>query len=454
MTTKEKGQSDGLLVRDIALSALLQILEEGQFCHLVLRQALEKYGWLQVRDRSFLTRLVQGTVERMPELDSSLNQYSKVPVKKMKPVIRTILRMTAYQIYYMDSVPDSAACNEAVKLAGKRGFASLKGFVNGVSRSVARGKAERILPVSWAERYSMPDWIINNYKACGGSVRTEQALQFLLNGDKSETTVHCNTSKASIEQIKASLTAEQVQLRQSELVPEVLYLRDFEALEELEAFENGWIQVQDLASVFACLAADVQPGDFCVDVCAAPGGKSIFAADRMKGQGTVISRDLSEYKTDYIKENQERCGMTVIKPQVWDAGILDESLVEKADVVIADLPCSGLGVIGGKPDIKYHQSPEGAKELAALQRKLLSVVWQYVKPGGVLVYSTCTVNPAENQENRDWFLEQFPFELDSLEGRIPNAVLGETGKNGYVQLLPGEYGGNGFYFARMRRKEQ
>ena len=146
--------------------------------------------------------------------------------------------------------------------------------------------------------------------------------------------------------------------------------------------------------------------------------------------------------------------MTVIKPQVWDAGVLDESLVEKADVVIADLPCSGLGVIGGKPDIKYHQSPEGAKELAALQRKLLSVVWQYVKPGGVLVYSTCTVNPAENQENRDWFLEQFPFELDSLEGRIPNAVLGETGKNGYVQLLPGEYGGNGFYFARMRRKEQ
>ena len=454
MTTKEKGQSGGLLVRDIALSALLQILEEGQFCHLVLRSALEKYGWMQTRDRSFLTRLVQGTVERMPELDASLNTYSKVPAGKMKPVIRNILRMTAYQIYYMDSVPDSAACNEAVKLAGKRGFASLKGYVNGVSRSIARGKEERKVPMSWSERYSMPEWIINCYKACGESARTEQALQFLLNGEKTETTVHCNTSRASVEQIKESLAGEQVQVRQNEFVPEVLHLSHFESLEELESFENGWIQVQDIASVLACMAADVQPGMVCVDVCAAPGGKSIFAADRMRGQGIVISRDLSEYKTAFIEENKERCEMSVIRVQVWDAGELDTGLIEQADVVIADLPCSGLGVIGGKPDIKYHQSPEEAKELAAIQRKLLSVVWQYVKPGGILVYSTCTVNPEENQENRNWFLEQFPFEPDSLTGHIPDAVDGPKKEEGVLQLLPGEYGGNGFYFARMRRKEQ
>lgn len=194
-------------------------------------------------------------------------------------------------------------------------------------------------------------------------------------------------------------------------------------------------------------------GIVAVDVCASPGGKSLYMAEKLKGAGKVISRDLTEYKVSLIRDNIERMGCRNIEVQIHDAGILDESLVEQADILLADLPCSGLGVMGKKRDIKYKVTRESLTELAALQRKILDVVWQYVKPGGVLVYSTCTVNPGENQEIVEWFTANYPFEREDMSPFLPGA-LREVGREGWLQLLPGIHESDGFFLARLRRRQK
>lgn len=205
----------------------------------------------------------------------------------------------------------------------------------------------------------------------------------------------------------------------------MLYLSGYDHLEALEAFRNGWIQVQDLSSSLVGMAAAPKEGSQVLDVCGAPGGKSLHIADLLKGSGHVTVRDLSDYKVQMIEDNIDRSGFSNISAEVWDALELDEELVEAMDLVVADLPCSGLGILGKKPDIKNRVKPEDLDSLAELQREILSVVWQYVKPGGMLVYSTCTIDKKENEENVAWFQEHFPFEPVNIEGR-----LGEKLKDG------------------------
>ena len=210
--------------------------------------------------------------------------------------------------------------------------------------------------------------------------------------------------------------------------------------------------MQDISSAMAVAAAGVKPGDHCIDVCGAPGGKSLHLADVLKGTGRVQVRDISEYKVGLIEENIRRLGYSNIEARVMDACREDSGSVETADVLLADLPCSGLGVIGRKPDIKLRMTPETLGALAQLQREILSVVWRYVKPGGTLVYSTCTVNREENQENAAWFAQNFPFEPVNIEGRLGEKIQEDSLKEGYVQLLPGIHPCDGFFLAVFRRK--
>ena len=211
--------------------------------------------------------------------------------------------------------------------------------------------------------------------------------------------------------------------------------------------------MQDVSSVLAGHAAAVKSGDRVIDVCGAPGGKSLHVADLLKGTGHVEVRDISDYKVGLIEENIARAGFQNMEARVWDALELDPAAVESADIVLADLPCSGLGIIGRKPEIKYRVTPEQIKSLAKLQREILSVVWQYVKPGGQLIYSTCTISPEENQNNVKWFLENFPFEPAGLSGRLPETLDTGSFKEGWVQLLPGQYPGDGFFIAALRRND-
>ncbi|MGN0170751.1 MAG: 16S rRNA (cytosine(967)-C(5))-methyltransferase RsmB [Lachnospiraceae bacterium] len=424
--------------REIILDVLLAVTRDGAFCHIVCSDVLNKYGYLDKRDRSFISRVCHGTLERMPELDGIINQFSTIKVSKMKPVIRCILRSALYQMLYMDSVPDSAACNEAVKLAGKRGFQNLKGFVNGVLRNISRNKNEIKYPEKtdfrnyMEKRYSILPWMTDLWEESLTREEIEELAEaFLVEGP---TCVRVSTGKITAEELTERLRKEDILVEKSERYEDVLYLSGYDSLSRIPEFQNGLFTVQDISSMEVGRLLDPKAGETGIDVCAAPGGKSIHVAQLMK-EGQVYARDLTQSKVALITDNLKRMGIDIVVPQCMDATVLDETMLEKADFVIADLPCSGLGVLGKKPDIKYHTSLEKVQKLAAMQRQILDVVCRYVKPGGRMVYSTCTINHLENQDNTAWFLENHP-EFTKVE---------ET------QLLAREGRQDGFYYALLKK---
>lgn len=444
-------------VRAVVLDILIEVLDKGSFSHLVLRQALAKFGYLEKNDRAFISRLAQGCIARKIELDYRIDQVSSIKTKKMKPVIRNLLRMAVYQIWYMDQVPDHAVCSEAVKLAGKRGFSSLKGFVNGVTRSLIRSKKEDATDLPFCVKYSVPEWMDAYFAEYYDKTTREGIWKACLQESEWSTDkkkglcVRLNVSKKPEEDILESLHAEGVITNQIRGILHTYHIQGYDTVDGLESFMKGYIQVQDGSSVLAGQAAAPKNGDYCIDVCAAPGGKSIHLADILRESGMVESHDLTIQKVEMIQQNIQRCGFKNISASVADALVDRPEVHEKADVVMADLPCSGLGVIGRKPDIKYQMTKEKMESLVLLQRKILSVVQGYVKPGGILLYSTCTINPEENQENVNWLLHHYPFKLETLSPYMDEEVFGEGIRNGYVQLLPGIYTGTGFFIARLKR---
>ncbi len=404
MTTK------GENTRELVLETLLSVEKGESYSHRALSALLDKYQYLSKQERSFITRVTLGTLERRIELDYIIDWFSKVKVKKMKPVIRCILRMGVYQLKYMDSVPDSAVCNEAVKLAGKKGFGSLKGFVNGVLRSISRNLPEVSYPSEEEKpieavsiRCSIPQWILRQWREDYGWEKTKSMAESFLNQER--TTIRVNTMMTDREKLiddlkKQGIQAEKVVLRDYPDFKQGLYIWEYDYLLKIKEFAQGQFYVQDVSSMLPVWFLNPKEGDFVVDVCAAPGGKSIHAAQLMQGLGVVEARDLTDYK------------------------------------VLADLPCSGLGVLKKKPDIRYRMTREQQEELSRLQRQILSNACQYVKPGGTLLYSTCTVNKIENEDNTAWFLQNHQ-EFSLAKER---------------QIFPGESCGDGFYLAKMIRR--
>ena len=410
---------------------LLAIDRDGQYSHLVLRDVLDKYQYLSKQERAFLTRLTEGTVERMLTLDYVIDQFSKTKVKKMKPLIRELMRLSVYQIMYMDGVPDAAVCNEAVKLARKRGFSGLSGFVNGVLRSVARGWKD-VAFQNESVRYSVPEWIIDGWNADYGRDVTEKMLEAFMQPAK--ITVRTNTQKCTPEELKDRLSQEGVTVEAIKGISYAFALSGFDYLAGLGSFQDGWFYVQDISSMTVAHAADPKKGDYIIDVCAAPGGKSSHLAELLDGSGMVEARDLTEYKVGLIEENILRHDLHNMKAVQQDATLFDEASVEKADILICDLPCSGLGVIGRKSDIRYKMTAEKAHDLAVLQQEMLDTVWKYVKRGGKLIYSTCTIHKEENEDNVAAFLQKHP-QFTLVEQR---------------QIFPME-GSDGFFVAKMIR---
>lgn len=435
--------------REIVLDVLLEILEKGNLSHLVLKQALLKYQYLEKQDRAFITRLTEGTLEYLIQLDAVLDQFSKVKVKKMKPVIRTILRMSVYQLLYMERVPDSAVCNEAVKLAKKRKFQELSGFINGVLRAIARKKDSLVFSESHI-RLSIPEWMLSMWEESYGKEKAETiGAAFLA---ERPLTVRCNETRASAEETAESLKDQGIQVMRSSFGTALLSIKGYDYLEQVEAFRDGRITVQDESSALVGLVSGVKPGDFVLDVCSAPGGKALHAADLLKGTGLVEARDLTEYKVSLVEENIARCGFQNMKTRVWDATVFDPSMEGKADVVFADLPCSGLGIMGKKPDIKLRLKKEELLSLAALQKEILSVVSRYVKPGGVLIYSTCTIDRMENEENAAWILKELPFKKKPIAASLPEFLRKDCEEN-QIQLLPGIHPCDGFFIAAFEREQ-
>ena len=422
-------------IRQIALESLIEILEKKQYANLIENQVLTKYAYLEKRDRAFYTRLVEGTLERLVTLDYYINAVSRVPVKKQKPLIRTLLRMSVYQILYMDSVPDSAAINEAVKLAKKRGFASLSGFVNGVLRNLSRQRDQIAPPKDLATVYSYPQWMVSYFMEQYPAEKVEEILHHL--NLPQDLIVRVNLQMNTVEQLQKELKTCGIT---AVPVPETscgLALSQIDRLTDLDAFVQGKFYVQDASSMMVAEHAGIREGDYVIDVCAAPGGKSTHAAQILNGTGCVDSRDLTEYKVSLIEENINRLRLSNMTAKVWDATVLDESVVNRADVVICDAPCSGLGVMGKKKDIRYRVTREDITELSHLQMKILENAKCYVKNGGTLLYSTCTITREENEQVVEQFLKNNPdFTLEMQR-----------------QILPHEIGNDGFFFAKMKKNQ-
>ena len=402
--------------REIVLDTLLEIERNKVYSNQLLKAVLDKYDYLDGQEKRFIKRLTEGCIERKIELDYYLNQYSTVPVNKMKPLIRCLMRMGVYQILYMDSIPDSAACNEAVKLAAKRKFTNLKGFVNGVLRKIVANKEYLPLPDAQKEpllylsvKYSMPDWIVAMWLEEYGKEDTVTILEGLASIHPVSVRFRTDLSKEERAQYLKVWEAGGAEIKESGLLPYVYTIEGVEGVSSLEGFAEGIFTIQDVSSALSVEAAQIKKTDICMDIGAAPGGKTMRAAEKAK---CVLSRDVSEHKVALIQENCDRMQLEEkVETQVWDATIKDESRQEYADVVLMDVPCSGLGVMGKKRDIKYHVTPESLESLTQLQKQIVESSWQYVKKGGVLLYSTCTINKKENQHMAKWICEHFPFSL-------------------------------------------
>lgn len=464
-------------IREIVLDTLLALEREQDYSHRLIRRVLHKYDYLDVRDKSFIKRTTEGTIERRIELDYYLDHISSVPTKKMKPLIKCLLRMSAYQMLYMDAVPDSAVCNEAVKLAGKRGFSSLKGFVNGMLRNLSKQKDCIPLPDRKQEpvkflsvKYSMPVWLVELWLSEYGGEITETLLQGFSEIKPVSLRFSSGMPEAEWEKRAEKLKCAGVDIKGSPYLPYIYLVEHTDNISLLPGYDEGVFTVQDVSSALAVEAAQIRDTDFVMDVCAAPGGKSILAAEKA---GKVLARDVTQAKTALISENMRRMGAENIQVQVYDATVFDEQYCEKADVVFMDVPCSGLGVMGKKRDIKYRMTPEDIKSLVGLQRRMVDNSWRYVKPGGTLIYSTCTIDSDENEAMVRYIARKLPFEPLSLEGILP-AILWEqksrlqmlirenlggkeellTAKEqaACIQLMPGYMECDGFFFARFRRK--
>ena len=388
------------------------------FSNIATTKALRQNQFSDKVERAFLTRLAEGTIEYQIRLDYVLDSFSKTKMKKCKPLIRNVLRMGAYQILFMDTVPDSAACNECVKLVKKHGFASLSGFVNGVLRNVSRNKNNIKYPDYETEKidylsiyYSTPRWlvekIISDYPKEGEQIIKASYID-------RKTTIRVNENKILVEDFAKQLLDKGINVAKGNYSKKALCIDNYDFVRRIPGYREGYFTVQDESSMCAIEAAGIKEGYRIIDVCAAPGGKTTAAAEMLNGTGSIISMDLSSDKVSLIEENVNRLGFDNITVAEHDARELIEDYIEQMDLVIADVPCSGLGIIGRKNDIKYRLTEKQLKELVELQRQILSTAHRYVKKGGTLLFSTCTINKEENYENVKWFLANHPeFKMES-----------------------------------------
>ena len=450
--------------REIVLDMFLS-LKDGKLGHIVLKDTLDNYLYLDKTSRGFITRLYEGTVEKKIFLEFVINSFSKTPVRKLKPVIRILMETAVYQIFFMDRVPDSAAINEAVKLTKKRGLAGLSGFVNGVLRNIVRNKENIALPdkdkeyIRYLEvKYSMPKEIIEHFIEEYGKVQTEEILETY--EKKQPIVARVNGTRLTREELVKQLTEEEVKVSTDTVFPKSLKILELDSLNFLESFENGDFIIQDESSQFIGKIAELPLNAKVLDICAAPGGKTLLMAEKPEVE-KVTACDISERKTGLIEENINRLGIKKVVVKVNDATVFNKEFEEGFDLVICDLPCSGLGVIGRKRDIKYNITKNKIKELAELQRNILENARKYVKKGGYLIFSTCTMSKLENEENYKFISGFTGFSPVDFSDKIKDSVarykagdrLISEAEKGYIRLLPGELGTDGFFISEFMREE-
>lgn len=432
--------------REVAYKLLYSCGEKGAYSNLAFDGFISK-SELSSADRKFAAVLSYGTLERLITLDRIIAQRSKIAIDKLSPQVKCVLRLGLYQLLYMDSVPDSAAVNESVKLI-KRVYrqGAAVGFVNAVLRGFIRdGKmlpkpTDRIDALSM--EYSCPRWLIEKWL---NEYSEEQTLSMLKNSlGRPPVTLRVNTTKCGAQQLADMLSADGYEIRANCYLDNCIDVISGGSIENTKAYAEGLFHVQDVSSQLCCEALELQDADTLLDMCSAPGGKAFTCAELMHGKGKVIACDLHAKRVSLIEQGAKRLGLDNISACVNDAKIKNEELPQ-ADKVLCDVVCSGLGVIRRKPEIKYKK-PQELENLPDIQYQILEVSSSYVKPGGILVYSTCTLSKAENENVVQRFLKEHDcFEAVNVsDGR-------ESMRSPFVTLTPDMYGGDGFFIAKMKR---
>lgn len=422
--------------RQTAFRVLLRVERENAYSNLALDAELKRSA--NGAPAAFVTALVYGVLERQITLDFVLQQYLLKPLRKLRPEVRVVLRMGVLQLYFMDKVPASAAVNESVKLVKKNGCAYASGLVNSVLRKISETPLTYPetgdLVSDWSIRYACPKALVERLVKEYGAADTQSFLAASLGG--APTVLRVNTLKTTAKALQSRLQSEGIETSAGTL-ENTLVVQSGGAIEQLSSYREGLFHVQDTASMLCVQALGLQPGQTLLDMCAAPGGKSFTAAQIMQNQGSIMAFDLHKHRVQLISDGAKRLGISIIDAQAQDAAVFHAALEKTADRVLCDVPCSGLGVLRRKPEIRLRELTF-IDNLTDIQYNILVHASKYLRMGGLLVYSTCTLNRAENEGVCDRFLRENPaYQKDG----------------DYKTLLPHKDGTDGFFIARLRRIE-
>ncbi len=439
--------------RKIASKILYEIEHNNAYINIAVSNAFVN-GSFSPEEKGFISELVHGVTERRITIDYIISQFSKLKLNKIAPNVLNSIRLGVYQICYMDKIPPSAAVNESVKLAKGVGGQKSGGFVNAILRNVIRNKDNITYPEDTIEYlsvyYSYPFELANLFVSEFGYEFTEKIFKSFY--ERKPVTLRCNILKTIPEKLCIDLKNSGIDanIYHNDKFPKLNYalsVNKIKNIEKLPSYLNGEFYVQDIAAMLVTDVLNPKSGDVVIDMCSAPGGKTTHIAQKMDNQGTIYAFDVYEHKIKLINDNAKRLGIDICKATLQDSSVLNEEYIEKADCVLVDAPCSGFGIIGRKPDIKYQRRVTDISQLAELSFKILSNAARYVKSGGTLVFSTCTIERTENEEVISKFIEKFgkEFYLERID---------EINKEneGYLTLYPHTDGTDGFFICKLKKR--
>jgi 16S rRNA (cytosine967-C5)-methyltransferase len=443
--------------REVALDVLVKVEKEKSYSNLELNEALNQ-AQLQRNDAGLVTEIVYGTIQRKLTLDWILDRFLKQGVGKVELWVRNLLRLSLYQIWYLERIPERAAINEAVEIAKRRGHQGISGMVNGVLRNIVRQKSDIQFPSTddpakrIALEHSHPEWMVKRWITMFGEQTAEEIC--LQNNQPPNISLRVNSLRMSRDRLLEAMMRDEMEVEPSNVSPMGILVRSGGNIGQTRWFKEGFCTIQDESSMLVSQLLSPNAGSRVLDCCAAPGGKTTHLAELMQNEGTIMAADIHPHKIELIRQNKERLGVDIIRTIQADARELDKAFNddESFDFILLDAPCSGLGVIRRKPDIKWSKSASDIDEITSLQKAILHSAATLLKPKGVLVYSTCTIEPSENEQMIADFLIQHPqFSLDPEADSLlaSNVVHQSKLENGMYRILPSLFGSDGFFMARL-----
>ena len=435
--------------RELAVKILDRVLNEGAYSNIILSKELNE-AELSDKDKALLTEIVYGVLRRRKTLDIIISNFVK-DIKLMNKDTLNILRVAIYQMNFLDKIPSYAACNEAVEEAKLISEGDSK-LVNGILRNFTKNPDDIEVPGNkideYAYKFSFEPWMIRLLIKQYGEPISKKIMSGL--NAIPQVSVRVNEIKADYDEAFEELEALEYEIEEGSICPEAISIKGGKSIENNPLFKDGKITVQDESAMIIAPLLELEEGMTVIDLCSAPGGKTTHIAEILQNTGKVLAFDLHESKLGLIRENCERLGLTNVEVNTNDATKLNKELIESSDRILLDVPCSGIGIIRKKPEIKWNKTRNDLRDVIPVQRDIMENAWKYLKTGGIMIYSTCTLNKEENEENIDWFLSTHKdCNIKKIfVGKQDNLVYN---RNGSLTIMPNEYM-DGFFVAKLEKR--